>query len=76
MTTEPNVFMKSLEALGSIFRRHPDKETPRLLPRRNPFQIFRSGHGEIHDPKYLERILSAELESQQNNPSSAEESTR
>lgn len=76
MTTEPNFFMTSLSALGNLFRGHRDKEAPQLLPKRKPLQVFRSGHGEIHDPKYLEKILTAELESQQNNSSSAEEGTR
>ncbi len=76
MTTEPGFFMKSLSALGNLFRRHKAEKPLQLLPRRNPLQAFRSGHVQIHDPDYLEQILSAELESQESHPSSAEEGGR
>jgi len=78
MTTKSNIFMKSLSALSNLFRRHKVEKPARLLPKRNPLQAFRPGrqHFQIHDPDYLEKILSAELESQDTNPSSAEESGR
>jgi hypothetical protein len=78
MTTKPNIFMRSLSALSNVFRRHKVEKPAQLLPKRKPLQAFRPGrqHFQIHDPDYLEKILSAELESQDTNHSSAEESGR
>jgi hypothetical protein len=78
MTIKQSIFMKSLSALSNLFRRHKVEKSAQLLPKRKPLLAFRPGrqHFQIHDPDYLEKILSAELESQDINPSSAEESGR
>ena len=75
MTSKPSFFMKSLSGLSSFFRRHKVDSPPRLLPKRNPLQALRPGrqHFEIHDADYLQSILRAELESQDQGPSASPE---
>ncbi|MEB3303550.1 MAG: hypothetical protein VKK99_03040 [Cyanobacteriota bacterium] len=67
---------KGLAAFLNRLRRFPKKSSKHLLPQHKPrFASLRPGqqHFQLHDADYLEKILSAELDSQANTTSSAED---